>query len=166
MRHLGSHVDVEGPRRQVVEVLAECLPAPRDALVQRGAGNVLDAFHQLDDPIVVVAPAGREPDAAIAHHHRRDAVPRRRHQPVVPSDLAVVVGMDVHEAGRDQGAVGIDDAPRRTVHVSDRDDDFLVHGDVRSARRPTGAVDHSAATDEQVVVRHGGEVYGCTSVGR
>ena len=34
---------------QRVEVLGERLPLPLDALVQRGAGDVLDALHQLDE---------------------------------------------------------------------------------------------------------------------
>jgi hypothetical protein len=80
--------------------------------VERGTGNVLDAFHRFDDPVVVVTPAGREPDATIAHHDRRHAMPRRRPQPVVPRDLAVVVGVDVDEAGRDDGTASIDHAPR------------------------------------------------------
>ena len=45
---LGADVDAVG-RVDGVEVLAERLPAPRDALVQGGAGDVLDGLHQRDE---------------------------------------------------------------------------------------------------------------------
>ena len=67
VRHLGG--DVDGPRRLVerVEVLREALPVPVDALVERGAGDVLHALHQLDE------------EALGAGAHRREA--RRRSCP-------------------------------------------------------------------------------------
>ena len=48
-----------GPAVERVHELGERLPVPREALVQHRAGDVLDAFHQLDEPVVVgrVAPA-------------------------------------------------------------------------------------------------------------
>ena len=97
-----------GLRVDVVEVLGERLPLPRQALVEGDAGDVLDALHQLDQAVVVGRAHRREPDAAVAHHGRRDAVPARRGQLGVPRGLAVVVGVDVDEARRDQGAVGVD----------------------------------------------------------
>ena len=115
---------------------AKRLPGPRDALVQRGAGDVLDALHQLDDAVVVVGPARREADAAVAHHHRRHAVPRRRHQPVVPRRLAVVVRVDVDEARRDERAVGVDDAAARRRSTLADGDDAAVR---RRRRRRCGA---------------------------
>ncbi len=57
---------------------------PRQALVQRGAGDVLDALHQLDEPVVVGRAHRREADAAVAGHDGGDAVPRRRDQPRRP----------------------------------------------------------------------------------
>ena len=80
------------------------LPAPRDALVQRGAGDVLDALHELDEPVVPVGPHRREADAAVAHDHGRDAVPRRRREQRVPGDLAVVVRVHVDPARGDEQA--------------------------------------------------------------
>ena len=61
-----------------IEVLREGLPLPLDSLVQRGAGDVLDAFHQLDEPRLLTRPHRRETDAAIAGHDRRHAMGRRR----------------------------------------------------------------------------------------
>ena len=76
-----------------------------------------------------------EADPAVAHHHGGDAVPRRRGEVVVPGGLAVVVGVDVDEAGGDQGAVGVDlRAPAPSDNRADRDDAVVDHGDVGTAR--------------------------------
>ena len=61
-----------------VQVLGERLPVPPDALVQRGAGDVLDAFHHFDQPRLPARAHWREADAAVADDHRRDAVAGRR----------------------------------------------------------------------------------------
>ena len=66
VRHLHRDVDVERPAVERVHELGERLPVPREALVQHGAGDVLDAFHQLDEPVVVGRVHRREADAAVA----------------------------------------------------------------------------------------------------
>ena len=96
--HLGGEVDVVRTPFEGVEVLGKRLPLPRDAFVQRGAGDVLDAFHELDEPIAVGRTHRREAHAAVAHHHGGDPVPRRGRQPRVPHRLAVVVRVDVDDA--------------------------------------------------------------------
>ena len=122
-----------------VEVLGERRPLPRDALGHGRAGDVLDALHQLDEPRVAVGGGGREPDAAVAHHHGGDAVPGARRHPRVPRDLGVVVGVDVDPARGDEPAVGIDDpmGGRRggLAGRHDLDDPAVVHDHVGSARR-------------------------------
>ena len=61
VRHLGADVDVVRPLVDGVEELGERLPVPRQALVERGAGDVLDAFHQLDELAVVAVGTGAKP---------------------------------------------------------------------------------------------------------
>ncbi len=73
-----------------------------------GGGDVLDAFHQLDQPLAVSRLAGRETDAAIAHDRGGDAVPGRGREMAVPHRLAIIMGVEVDEAGRDDLAPGID----------------------------------------------------------
>ena len=148
---LGAEVDVPWMSLEVVEVLREALPRPRQPLVQRRAGDVLDAFHQLDEALVIGGPNGREADAAVAHHGRRDTVPARRCQLDVPCRLAVVVGVDVDEAGRDEGAVGVELAAATLVDDADLGDDAAVDGDVGRAGGRTRAVDHSTGADDEIV---------------
>ena len=44
-----------------VEVLGKALPLPLDALVQRGARDVLDALHELDQPSCWSGRTGAKP---------------------------------------------------------------------------------------------------------
>ena len=105
-----------------------------EALVQRGAGDVLDALHQLDELVVVGRPHRGEADAAVAHHHRGHAVPRRRHEPRVPRRLPVVVGVDVDEAGRRRARRRRRSRAPGAVDRADLGDHPVADGDVSGAR--------------------------------
>ena len=85
------------------------LPLPRQPLVQHGAGQVLDALHQLDRAgRGRSARTGAKPTPQLPHHDRGDAVADDGCSRVVPRGLAVVVRVDVDEAGGDERAVGVD----------------------------------------------------------
>ena len=154
VRHLRA--DVEQLRQPVdrVEVLGERLPLPLDAGGERGTRDVLDTFHQPDQPVVLVGLHRREPDAAVPHDDRGDAVPAARREQRVPGDLAVEVRVHVDEAGRDEQAVGVDDFARGTVDRADFGDDAVGDRDVGDARRGAGAVDDGAALDHEIVCAH------------
>ena len=85
--NLGAHVN--GPPAVVegVEVVAEGLPAPGDALGQGGAGDVLHALHELDQPFLGAGAHRCEPHSAVAHDHGGDAVARTRLEQIVPGGL-------------------------------------------------------------------------------
>src|SRR4029079_1701570 len=51
VRDLGAEIGGERAFLDGVEVFGEALPLPRDALGKRRARNVLDAFHQFDEPL-------------------------------------------------------------------------------------------------------------------
>ncbi len=145
--------DVHRERAPVerVEVLGERLPLPLDALVQRGAGDVLHAFHQLDEAFVLVGAHRREADPAVADHDRGDAVARRRIQDRVPGRLTVVVRVDVDEAGRDDAPGRVDDLACVAVDVlADGDDHAVADGDVTHEPGTTGAVDDRPTGDLQL----------------
>ena len=59
--HLRGEVDVVRSALERIEVLGDAAPVPRQAFVQRGAGDVLDAFHQLDELVVVLRRTGANP---------------------------------------------------------------------------------------------------------
>jgi len=67
VRQQGADVDIAWLTFKRGQVLAERFPFPLEALVHDGAGNVLDAFHQFDQPLPIFGFARSEADAAIAH---------------------------------------------------------------------------------------------------
>ncbi len=161
--HVGAHGGVGHLRRHVeharrgverVEVLGEALPLPVDALVQRGAGDVLDALHELDEEALGALAHRGEPDAAVAHHDRGDAVPRRRCHLGIPGGLAVVVRVDVDPAWRDDESVGVELARPGAFDLSDGGHDPVVDRHVGRARRRPGAVDDRPTPDHELMCSH------------
>ena len=157
VRHLAADVDGELLLADDVEVLGVAFPAPGDALGERGAGNVLDAFHQADQPVFATGPHRREADAAVAGHDGGHAVPAGRLEQGVPADLAVVVGVDVDKAGRDDLSGGVDGLggiafQRRTAGCAtpDLDDLAVFDGDVGIESVCAGAVHDGAAGDFEI----------------
>ena len=96
----------------------------------------------------------READAAIAHHHRGDAVPAGRRQLAVPGRLAVIVGVDIDEAGRHQRACGVEFAPARPRLAAGLRDASVRDRNVAGEGLASRTVDDRAAANDQIV--HGG----------
>ena len=107
--HVVAHRDVWNLRTDIdrvrrvdrIEILTVGLPTPRNALMKCCTGNVLDALHQLDQLGLTARVDGREPHTAVPHDDRGDPVPAARGHVLVPTHLAVVVGMNVDKPGRD-----------------------------------------------------------------
>jgi hypothetical protein len=154
VRHLGGDVDGLGSAVQGVEVLGEGLPVPGDALVERGAGDVLDPLHQGDQPLVTVGTHRGEAHSAVAHHDGRDTVPGGGAEGRVPAGLAVVVGVDVDPARGHDEPLGVELAPSGAGDLADGGDAALVDGDVGSSAGRARAVDHRAVADHQIVLGH------------
>ena len=79
--HIGAHRTVRHVRPDIycarqlferVEIFGEAFPLPCHPFGQCGSGNVLDPFHQADQPFVLVGAGRGEADAAIAHHDGGD----------------------------------------------------------------------------------------------
>ena len=153
VRHLRPHVHRVGGV-DAVEVVGERLPTPGNAVVQCGAGDVLHALHEFHQPVLAARSHRGETDAAVAHDDRGHAVPARRRDMLVPADLAVVVSVDVDEAGGQEVALGVDDAPRLGRAGSGRRDvrDLaFVDYNVAAPRRSACAVHDGCVADDQIV---------------
>ena len=154
MRHLCGNVDGARTRLQRVQIFGEALPVPGKALGERRARNILHALHHADQRMVRVRAGGREADAAIAHHHRGDAVPAGRRELVVPGRLAVIVGVDIDEAGRHQRAGRVDLAPAGPGLAAGLGDAPAIDRDIAGEGIASRAVEDRAAANDQIV--HGG----------
>ena len=105
---VGGVVDPLGEPVDRVEVLREGLPAPPDPLGHSDRGDVLGPFQVPDHQLAPVGPGRGQREPAVAHHHRRHALPTGRRAQLVPEDLGIHVGVPVHEAGADDVPFGID----------------------------------------------------------
>jgi len=144
--------------RSSASILGEGLPIETDALDEGGAGDVLDAFHQRDQPFdgaVAVARCERgEADAAVAEQQRGHPVLHARTEGLVPARLAVVVGVQVDEPRGEPSAARVDAAVRCAVHPSDLADDPALHADIGGAWCVAGAVDDGGGFEDEI--EHGG----------
>ena len=155
MRHLRANINAVG-RVDTVEVLAEALPAPRDAGVERRAGNIFDGLHEFDEGGLGAATHRREADAAVPHHHGRDTVPAARSDLFVPAHLTVVVGVDVDKTRGEQVAIGVDDTlgiPANTALCGTAYRDNFAGNDCDITRESVRAraVDYLCISNDQVV---------------
>ena len=109
---------------------------------------------------MVLRLAGRETDPAIPHDHAGDPVPGRGLHALVPGGLAVVMGVDVHEARTDQLAAGVELLAAHAGHLADGDDAAVLDPDIGLAARRPGAVHQMPAAHDQII----GVVHGCVSL--
>ena len=151
MRQLRAEIDVMRSAVQRVEIVAEAFPIPGQPLVQRGARDVLDALHELDQALVIARPHRRKADAAIAHHRGRDAVPARGHKTRLPYRLPVVMGVDVDEAGRDEKASRRDFLAAGAADGADLGDAAVRDRDVDLSQRRAGPVGERPAPDDKLI---------------
>jgi hypothetical protein len=149
----GEEADVHRPRLvgDGVDIVGEAFPPPVDAFVQRGAGDVFHALHQRDQRVPVCRAARRETDAAVAHDGGGHAMAGRGLHVLVPADLAVVVGVDVEEAGGDERTVCIDGPAGRSGDAADFGDAATGDGDVGREGRGACAIDDGSAANDEVV---------------
>jgi len=124
-------------------------------VLHRVVGNRLGARHREHRAIAEVGAHRREAEAAVAEHHRGDAVPSRNSAPGIPSDLRVVVRVQIDESGRDDHTVGIDDFFRRAGRApADLRDFAILDPDVAAKTWHPRSVNYGAAFDVKIEFRH------------
>src|SRR6185437_12454043 len=156
VRQLGADIDVELPLRQPRHVIRKAFPRPRNPRAQDRLGNILDAFHELDQALVIAGLAGREADPAIAHDGGGNAVLRRGRDVLAPGDLAVIMGVNVDKARRHQFAAGVDFLLALAQNLADLADPAVRDGDVRFEQVAPEPVGDVAAADHEVwIAGHG-----------
>ena len=150
VRNQGAEIDVARAGGEDLEVFGEALPVEIEALGQNGGGDILDAFHQLDQLGLATRPDGRKADAAIAHHRRCHAMEGGGRHMAVPDRLAVIMGMDVDETRGHQLADGVDLlAPLRQVGA-DRRNPPILYAEIGGITGTSRAVDNGAAANDEV----------------
>ena len=159
MSGLRGNVDGARPALELIHELRKRFPFPAQSGGQHRIGNLLDAFHQIHQRAAMLFFHRRKADAAIAEHHRGNAVPARRREQRIPHRLAVVMGVHVDPAGRDHEARGVDLALAGALLAADRGDAAACDRDVAGERRFAGAVDDGAAANDDVV--HGSRSWLC-----
>ena len=97
MGNLQTHIQRQRRGFDRIHIIGKALPVPLDAFRKGGAGNILDAFHEAQQPVALFGFAGGETDTAIAHHGGGDAMECRGLKIGVPCDLSVIMGVDVDE---------------------------------------------------------------------
>src|SRR6516165_9778533 len=147
---LRPDVDVEIAFGEPLHVVRKAFPEPGDAGAQHRLGDVLDALHQLDQAQMVVRPAWREADAAIAHHRGRDAVLRGWRHVLTPGDLAVVMRVDVDKARRDQLAARVDFVAALARNLTDLADSSVPDRDIGLEQIAAASIGNGTAADHKV----------------
>lgn len=150
VRQLRAEIDVVLDPFGRAQEVGKRLPGPVQPFVQRDAGDVFHAFHQLDQIAAIGRAHRREPDPAVAHHHRGHAVPAGWSQAGIPDDLPVVVRMDVDEAWRDDLAARVDLGGRARRDVADLGDQGAAHPDVGDPGRAAMPVHEQSAADDKI----------------
>src|SRR6185369_4416 len=145
VRDMGAYVNRTRHPIQRVQVLGERLPIPFQALGQRGAGYVLDTFHQADQPIMLIRPGRCKTDATIADNDRRHPMPTRRRHLLVPSSLTVIMSVNVHKARRHNHSGRIDLLSTMAFDNPDVSDQPPVNRDIGSDRWLASSVHNQPA---------------------
>src|SRR5215469_432527 len=83
-----------------IEKFWERFPFPLDTLVERIVGNRLDVGQIPCRDLARLGLAGCDADAAISHDDRSDSVPGSAADKGIPTNLRVIMGMRIDEAGR------------------------------------------------------------------
>ena len=116
-----------------------------------GDGDFFDAFHQLDQRVLMLRQHGSKADAAISANRCGHAMREARVEPVIPEELAVIMGVDVDKAGGDDGASCVNFLARCTGDRADFNDQAVLDRHVSGIARCARAINDGAAANDHIV---------------
>ena len=102
-------------------------------------------------PIKIIRRGRRKADTAIAHHHCCDPVPRRRRHFRIPGRLAIIMGVDVDKAGRDDQPLGVNLLAPRSGNGAHGRDAATIDGDIAGEAWIAAAINDGAAADHEIM---------------
>ena len=154
MRDVRGDVDRVLSAIKEIEVVGVALPTPRDADVERRAGNVLDPFGDCDQPVLAALAHGRKTNPATAEHDGSDAMSGGRQQVAVPRDLPVVMSVNVDKARGEQLTGDVDRLARRAVDLRlDSSNAPVSNCDIGRERCAASSIEHHGVLKQQIVHR-------------
>src|SRR5262249_20061022 len=118
----------------------------------RLGGDVFRTLEVAHDQVLLVGPARRQGEAAVAHDDAGHAVPARARAEGIPRDLRVHVGVAIDEAGGDDLVARVDLLAAARVDGADARDAIAEYADVGAVAREPGAVHDGAAADHEIVI--------------
>ena len=151
MRNLRANIDRARQAFERIEIIGKAFPIPFHPLGERSAGNILNTLHQADQPIMLVLFRRCKANAAIAHDNRGDAMPARRTHLAVPRCLAVIMGMDINKAWRDDFTQSINLFAARSADLAYSGNDAAIHRDIGDKARCARAIHHGSTTNDQIM---------------
>ena len=101
---------------------------------------------------MVSGPHWRKTHAAVAHNHGADAMVTRWRHAIRPGGLAVVVGVNIHKARRDQCTVGADFLCTTTRHLAYFGNLAVLNRHIGGKGGLAGAIDHRTRPNHQIVL--------------
>ncbi len=151
MGDVGCNIDSTRAALKCVQIFGERFPIPSHPLGKRSTRNVLDTFHQTNQPVMLVFLCRGKANTAIAHDDRGDAMPAGWGHLAVPRRLAIIMGVDVDKAWRDNLASRINLFAALRTDCTNGRNDAAVYSNIRNKARCACAIDNGSTTNNQIM---------------
>ena len=145
--HMGEKIDRMWHGVERIHVLREGFPTPTDPFSECRAWDVFHALHQLDKFVSIGGANRSKANATAPHRTGGDSVNRRRCKLFIPTDLAIVMRMNIDKARCNHGPVCIDRFLRTFVAFPNVNDFAVFDTDVPRIAIFAAPVDERASND-------------------
>ena len=151
MRHLSADIDRTGLAFQRIQELWKAFPVPFQAFRQHDAWDILNAFHQVDQRVVVLGLTRGEADAAIAEKHGCHAMPGGRRQHRVPGGLTVIMGVNINPTWRYKQTFRINFALAGANFTTNLNELVAVNGNVAKEALCARSINDRATANDDIM---------------